>query len=264
VAIFSAKVALGGFLRYLRKCSDQKTFRNANLMPNETQRKSIWHYYELYLGPHFELAYQYSMIIAVNLMILLYAAALPHIWLIGTFVLCFIYVMDRILLAYSYRQPPVYDRKLVKFTLYVLQFSVIAYILMGAWIYSNQQAFRNVISTNNKTTEFQIPSQHTIGSIFETWNPGRVYVFGFILLLVHTVFHLYRHYTILRPKVRNLIRNLQSYNYFDVLNPKKREFWLLEDVVTRNRNDFSLISPQSFMEMGKNLNNEDKEAKHKA
>ena len=146
----------------------------------------------------------------------------------------------------------------------MLQFSVIAYIFMGAWIYSNQQAFRNVISVNDQVLRFQMPSQHTISTIFSSWNPGWVYVIGLILLFVHSILHLYRHYTDVRPRVRSLIRNMQSYNYFDVLNPKKREFWMLEDVVTRNRNDFSLINPYSFMEMGKNLNSDDSEAKHKA
>ena len=103
IAIFSGKLGAGALIRYCLKARDQKTFRNTSMLPNETQRKSIWHYYDLYLGPHFELAVQYSMIIAVNLISLLYAAALPHIFIIGLIVLCFIYVMDRVLIAYSYR-----------------------------------------------------------------------------------------------------------------------------------------------------------------
>ena len=92
----------------------------------------------MYLGPYFFISYQYGLIIALNGIALLFGAIMPSIFFICLFGLILIYISDRFLIAYSYRAPPVYDRKLITITLYILKFSIVGYILMGCWIYSNQ------------------------------------------------------------------------------------------------------------------------------
>ena len=51
---------------------------------------------------------------------------------------------------------------------------------------------------------------------------------------------------------------LQSHNFFDVINKKRREFWLFEDVVNRNRSDLKLIDTDVFCKMAEDMGDKKK------
>ena len=71
------------------------------------------------------------------------------------------------------------------------------------------------------------------------------------------MFHQIRVKLVVKPQIEKLMRMFRQYCFFDVLNEKRREFWLLEDVVNRNRNDFNLINEDSFCKMAQSVKEND-------
>ena len=89
----------------------------------------------------------------------LFAPGLPILFPIGLFGMVVLYVTNRLCLAYFNRQPPVYDLKMNETTISMLKFSPVLYMIVGAWVYSNQQTFYNKVAPNVQNEVF-MPAQH--------------------------------------------------------------------------------------------------------
>ena len=82
-----------------------------------TKTKTIQGYKELYTGPDFRIYYQYAFIIIIVWVTFLFGPVIPIVFIIGLIALIFLYITDRLLIAYSYRAPPIYDSRLNTMTL---------------------------------------------------------------------------------------------------------------------------------------------------
>lgn len=69
--------------------------------------------------------------------------ALPILFPIATFGIFNMYVNERILLAWYYKQPPVYDDKLHKAALGMITGAPTTMFIFGFWIMGNRQIFFN-------------------------------------------------------------------------------------------------------------------------
>ena len=63
---------------------------------------------DTYAGPEFTLHYKYSYILVVVYVTFLYGAGLPVLFPIAFFSLLGLYIVERLMMAYSYRMPPMY------------------------------------------------------------------------------------------------------------------------------------------------------------
>ena len=133
-------------IRWLFKSYDQGRWCCPSNQPLKTRKKTIQGYVDLYKGPEFEIYYQYAYMLTVVWITFLFGQLIPMLFPIGLIALIVLYLTDRLLLAYSYRAPPVYDRKMATLSIFMLQFATIMYVAIGAWVYSNQQVFRNVVN----------------------------------------------------------------------------------------------------------------------
>ena len=70
---------------------------------------------------------------------------MPILFPIATAGLLINYLSERLRMAYSYQKPPMYDSTLSQSTLDLLTYAPILYLIMAAWLFSNQQVFKNVI-----------------------------------------------------------------------------------------------------------------------
>ena len=61
------------------------------------------------------------------------------------------------MLARHCKKPPVYDETMTRVTLKLLKFAPYLYAMMGAWLFSNQQTFYNVVDKNPKN-ELMMPT----------------------------------------------------------------------------------------------------------
>ena len=76
---------------------------------------------------------------------MLFGPAIPVLFPITLITLIVFYLVERFMLAYSYRKPPMYDESINKNTITLLSISPILYSISASWFFSNQQIFKNVV-----------------------------------------------------------------------------------------------------------------------
>lgn len=74
----------------------------------------------------------------------MYGMFIPILYPIALFGIFNMYVIERLCLAYFYKQPPMYDSKLNGKALQVLKYAPCLMYIFGYWALSNQQIFFGV------------------------------------------------------------------------------------------------------------------------
>ena len=140
-------------------------------------------------------------------------------------------------MAYSYTKPPMYDHRLSQHTLRALAYAPVFYALYAAWLFSNQQVFRNLVPEINDFKLYPLQG-HNIGQWFEQITPGSIfvcYILGVILMILIGLCARFCRKDKGDPGVADLtvIENLG--HFFSMLKNKDREFWFREETVCRDR-----------------------------
>lgn len=104
---------------------------------NQTHAKTADAYIELYAGPVYSIHYKYSFIMNIVWITFLFGAGMPILFPIATCSLIVLYYMERLLLAYSYRKPPMFDQTLNRLAIKLLLFAPLLYFSFGFWMYNN-------------------------------------------------------------------------------------------------------------------------------
>ena len=78
----------------------------------------------------------------------LFAPGMPLMFPIALIGLLILYSTNQYMLARQCKKPPVYDETMTRVTLKLLKFAPYLYAMMGAWLFSNQQTFYNVVTYN--------------------------------------------------------------------------------------------------------------------
>ena len=87
--------------------------------------------------------YKYSSIMTIAFITFMYGFGMPILFPIacGSFIV--LYMVEKSLLFYGYRLPPMYDERLSQDVLNKLQFGPVLYLVFGYWMVSNQQLLSN-------------------------------------------------------------------------------------------------------------------------
>lgn len=73
----------------------------------------------------------------------MFGAGMPLLIPIAFLSFIVLYILERVFLAYSYRQPPMYDQTLNETAIRILQYAPLGYLTIGFWMYNNIQIFHN-------------------------------------------------------------------------------------------------------------------------
>jgi hypothetical protein len=119
-----------GFSTYIC-CKKEKT----------TKCKTIQAYVNIYAGPMHAMSYRYSAILVATWICMMYGVALPIMFPIGSITMFNYYIVDRLLIAYYFRRPPIYDDKLNKYALVMLKYAPVLLLFFGYWTIGNMQVF---------------------------------------------------------------------------------------------------------------------------
>jgi hypothetical protein len=92
----------------------------------------------VYSGPVFFIHYKYSAILNIAFVTMMYGMGLPVLFPIAAFSFLTLYVMEKLLLHYVYREPPMYDEKLNKNALSILTYAPVLFLAFGYWMLSNK------------------------------------------------------------------------------------------------------------------------------
>ena len=106
---------------------------------------------------------KYSNIMNLVFVAFTHGLYFPLLWPIATFGLINSYVVERLCLAYYYKQPPMLDNKLNLKALGFMQYAPLSLFAFGYWALGNRQMFFNEIEP--KTTQLQelAYTNHTLG-----------------------------------------------------------------------------------------------------
>ena len=108
-----------------------------------TKKTTLQQYIELYSGPVFFIHYKYSTILCITFVTMMYGLGIPILFPIGCLSFFTLYCMEKTLLHYAYREPPMYDEKLNNNALNILTFAPLLFLSFGYWMLSSKQLISN-------------------------------------------------------------------------------------------------------------------------
>jgi len=153
----------------------------------KTKKTSIQGYLNCYLGPEYLLHYKYSAILNYTFVTFLYGFGLPMLFPVAFFSFFVLYFVEKTMLYYSYRLPPMYDATLSESVLNKLQFAPIFFLAFGYWMASSKQLLSNEYLTATASASATPITQHGYWSIFTAsgWAaPAFPLLIGFIIFFV--------------------------------------------------------------------------------
>ena len=167
---------------------------------------------------------QQAYILNLLYLVCIFGPGQPFLFIVAFINILLRYYVERILLAYYYRRPIMYDSQLNQNTLFAISLAPLIYCVSAAWTFSNQQVFKNEAVTN-KTENYYPPPHHYWGQFFHQLTPGTPYI---ILLVLLVMFIFGQHVdslirqrffgdSIHKIKKEILVQRLEP--YFDSLNP---------------------------------------------
>jgi hypothetical protein len=149
---------------------------------------------ELYSGPVFLIHFKYSAILNIAFVTMMYGMGLPILFPIAAFSYFTLYVMEKLLLHYVYREPPMYDEKLNKNALAILTYAPLLFLAFGYWMFSSKQLLGNELPHEWKyLNDINIESGHRWNEVFkgaayEADKPSMPLLVTFWVLLVLSLF----------------------------------------------------------------------------
>jgi hypothetical protein len=117
--------------------------RNFSCNEYRTKKTTLQQYIEIYSGPVYFIHYKYSAILNIVFVTFMYGLGIPLLFPLAVLQILMLYVVEKLMIYYSYRQPPMYDDKLNNRVLALLTYAPLFLFSFGYWMYSNQQLLSN-------------------------------------------------------------------------------------------------------------------------
>jgi hypothetical protein len=93
----------------VKKRIDDCGFKNYIKGVRATKKKTIQGYIDTYAGPPFPIHFKYSLMMMITFVTFMYGAGMPILFPIALMTFLVSYVLERILVAYSFQEPPAFD-----------------------------------------------------------------------------------------------------------------------------------------------------------
>ena len=120
------------------KCCCYKKKTKSDIASFKTKKTTMAQFVNLYSGPEILMYFKYSNVINLVFSAFTHGIALPILWPICFFGIINNYFCERCLLAYYYKQPPMYDNRLNDRALNTLKFCPVIFLMMGYWYLGNR------------------------------------------------------------------------------------------------------------------------------
>lgn len=198
--------------------------KNFGTDPYFSNSPSIQAYIDTWAGPVYLIHYRYATILLQIGVAFSYGAGMPLLYFYAFLAYVILYVNERLLVCYYYREPPAFDEKM---TMLCIDFSkYVPYIMlpMAFWQLGNRQIFENETYAINFKSDIRL-SGHTMTDAFShmdprhmTYNSAPLWVFFALVAVAIT-------YWILdieeeEEEDDQLVEGLE--NYFDACKPDDR------------------------------------------
>ena len=161
--IFPILEAFGFFgLRLLGRILD-RGFSND---PYLTKKTSVQAYVNTYSGPQYLMHFKYSALLNIIFVTMTYGFGIPILFPIAAFAILVLWLVEKTMLYYAYRLPPMYDERLSESVLSLLYYAPLFYLGFGYWMASNKQLLSNeYLEPKDRMTTPDI-HLHTVDRVF--------------------------------------------------------------------------------------------------
>ena len=106
-----------------------------------TGMPTVQAYIDLYAGPEYLIHYRYATILLNIGVAFLYGTAMPYLYLCALLAFVILYINERLLVCYYYREPPAFDEKMTLMTLTLTKLVPLIMLPMAFWQLGNRQIF---------------------------------------------------------------------------------------------------------------------------
>lgn len=207
---------------------------------DRTKKTTLQQYVELYSGPVFFIHYKYSSIMNITFVTMMYGLGMPMLFPIASLSLLTLYCVEKLMLYYAYREPPMYDERLNKNALNILTWAPLLFLAFGYWMLSSKQLLDNnlgdatVLSFSNKDKK----SSHIVWDIFSmdavtSDQVARPLLLTFWALLILTFFRniIYNTVMFILPflHIGNFEIDEDLDNYFNTIDEEDRNWSIKEE-----------------------------------
>lgn len=111
--------------------------------PYKTKKTAIQPYINTYAGPVYFLHYKYSSCLNICFVTFLYGFGIPMLFPIACASFTVLYFVEKMMLFYSYRLPPMYDERLSESVLRKLEYAPLFFAFFSYWMVSSRQILSN-------------------------------------------------------------------------------------------------------------------------
>lgn len=231
--------------------------RNFGCNEYNTKKTTLQQFVELYSGPVYFIHYKYSAILNITFVTFLYGLGLPILFPIAAFSFFTLYVVEKTMIFYSYRQPPVYDDLLNKNALETMKWAPLGFLAFGYWMFSSPQLMGNTLGMLDKTSTV-MDSNHVwweaiTGEGYQL-GPGLPLILMFWILLILIIFRLPL-YNLLRTccpsfiKVGEMELDEDIDNYFACLDDHDRNWSLKEEENSRKVLGMNILTDETVKKL---------------
>lgn len=112
--------------------------RSFHFTKMQTKKTTIQQYVELYSGPVFFIHYKYSSILNITFVTMMYGVGIPILFPVAAASLFVLYCMEKLMIHYSYRMPPMYDERLNNNVLTIMTYAPLLFLSFGYWMLSSK------------------------------------------------------------------------------------------------------------------------------
>ena len=98
-----------------------------------TASPSVQGYIDTYAGPVYLIHYRYAMILLQIGVAFCYGCTMPPLYAIACLAFVILYINERLLVCYYYREPPAFDEKMTMLTLDIVKYVPFIMLPMAFW-----------------------------------------------------------------------------------------------------------------------------------
>lgn len=215
-----------------------------------TKKTTIQKYFDLYAGPGFSIHYKYSSILNITFVTMMYGVGIPVLFPIAALSILVLYTVEKLMLYYSYKMPPMYDEKLNNNALRLLQYAPLLYVSFGYWMLSSRQLFSNEVYYRTNSSIAPVTG-HVWYQVFQ-----KVGYAGNIAAPLLILFWVFLIATILRSPVDWLLKKifrLRSFeidedleNYFLTVDDNDRNWSIVEEEHIRSSMNVKILEEETL------------------
>lgn len=154
----------------------------------KTEKKTVQGYVDLYAGAEYLIHYRYSTILLNIFMAYLYGTAMPYLYFCAFLAFLILYINERLLVCYYYREPPTFDEKMTMMTLEFTKYVPLMMLPFTFWQLGNRQIFDTVVYEIEYKQDVML-SGHSIEQamsqswpLHPSWNTAPIIMFYILFL----------------------------------------------------------------------------------